>query len=311
MHAGTARSVYSGARSTVDPLQRRVPKNPKYDHVQGVLDTGMNVRKVRNITTREYLKRKNELFKRVKPSSVYQLLCDHEEKDESIYDIGEAEVDGGGFAAAVNRGAAARDESKDNGASIQIVTHRATDDVKEVERKPYLILDVRDPEDFEVCHVTEAVSYPAPRISQDRITPQLYSYKNKADTMIIVYDDEEKVAAGVATAFVQKGWENVFLMSGGLKIAAAKYPLMVDGDLPERLASPTRPARGGGSSRMSTVSGGGGRSRGARSVRSSAASSRGGGGRTSRTRDVATSSPKTCATGRSFATNNATSGAWR
>jgi len=39
--------------------------------------------------------------------------------------------------------------------------------------------------------------------------------KNKADTMIIVYDDDEKIAAGVATLFVQKGWENVYLMSGG------------------------------------------------------------------------------------------------
>ena len=33
--------------------------------------------------------------------------------------------------------------------------------------------------------------------------------------MIIVYDDDEKIAAGVATLFVQKGWENVYLMSGG------------------------------------------------------------------------------------------------
>lgn len=33
--------------------------------------------------------------------------------------------------------------------------------------------------------------------------------------MIIVYDDDEKVASGVATLFVQKGWENIYMMSGG------------------------------------------------------------------------------------------------
>ena len=298
----SGRSVYSSAKSTIDPLQRRVPKNPKYEHVQGVIDTGMNVRKVQNITTREYLKRKNELFKRVRPSSVYRLLCDHEEKHESIYDIGEEAESGGGFAAAIARGASA-DESKSSG--VQIVTHSADDAVAEVERKPYLILDVRDEEEFEACHVTEAVSYPAPRISQDRITPQLFSYKNKADTMIIVYDDDEKIAAGVATLFVRKGWENVYLMSGGLKIAAAKFPLMVDGDLPERLVSPSKPTGRGSVTSRSSV--GGGRRSGA-SVRSGRT------GRTGRTGgSVAGSmSPKTCATGRSFASSKATTaGAWK
>ena len=129
-----------------------MPKTPKYEHVQGVIDTGMNVRKVQNISTlaapladgpessnsrlraatREYLKRKNELFKRVRPSSVYRLLCDHEEKHESIYDIGEEAESGGGFAAAIARGASA-DESKSSG--VQIVTHSADDAVAEVERK--------------------------------------------------------------------------------------------------------------------------------------------------------------------------------
>ena len=28
-----------------------MPRNPKYEHVQGVVDTGMNVRKVQNIST--------------------------------------------------------------------------------------------------------------------------------------------------------------------------------------------------------------------------------------------------------------------
>lgn len=224
--------------------------------------------------TREYLKRKNELFKRVRPSSVYRLLCDHEDRHESIYEIGEAEGDGEGGFDALHAGSRGGDERKDGGGvakasarsgTVQIVTHGAEDAVPEVERKvrlpasticflctprganprraalqrvradsppcactfgrrcghrdagcaqaqPYLILDVRDPDDFAACHVMEgacsgggggcmgscaaaaahrgslfclsgvvcrvapAVSYPGPRISQDRVTPQLFSY---------------------------------------------------------------------------------------------------------------------------------------
>jgi len=81
--------------------------------------------------TREYLKRKNELFKRVKPTSVYRLLVDHEEKHESIYDIGA--VPESGFSALA---ASAADESKSpGGEGIHIVTHGAADEVSEVERK--------------------------------------------------------------------------------------------------------------------------------------------------------------------------------
>lgn len=167
--------------------------------------------------TREYLKRKNELFKRVRPSSVYRLLCDHEDRHESIYEIGEAEGDGEGGFDALHAGSRGGDERKDGGGvakasarsgTVQIVTHGAEDAVPEVERKvrlpasticflctprganprraalqrvradsppcactfgrrcghrdagcaqaqPYLILDVRDPDDFAACHVME------------------------------------------------------------------------------------------------------------------------------------------------------------
>lgn len=76
------------------PLQtmdRRIPKNPKYSEVASVVDSGPTTRKVTHITTREYLKRRDELFRRVKPLSLYHLLVDNEEKVESIYDIPEKE----------------------------------------------------------------------------------------------------------------------------------------------------------------------------------------------------------------------------
>lgn len=41
--------------------------------------------------TREYLKRRDELFRRVRPLALYHLLVDNEEAVESIYDIPEKE----------------------------------------------------------------------------------------------------------------------------------------------------------------------------------------------------------------------------
>ena len=42
--------------------------------------------------------------------------------------------------------------------------------------------------------------------------------------MIVIYDQDESVASKCATALVQKGYENVFMLSGGLRVAKLKFP---------------------------------------------------------------------------------------
>lgn len=56
--------------------------------------------------------------------------------------------------------------------------------------------------------------------------------------MIILYDMEEKEAAPAATMFTEKGWTNVFMLSGGLKAFAEKHPFYVEGRLPTPPPSP-------------------------------------------------------------------------
>jgi hypothetical protein len=53
--------------------------------------------------------------------------------------------------------------------------------------KPYLVLDIRTEEEFDDCHIVEARSYPSPLFHHDRISPELHSYKNKEDRLIILY----------------------------------------------------------------------------------------------------------------------------
>ena len=54
--------------------------------------------------------------------------------------------------------------------------------------------------------------------AQNHWSPEMYGYINKPDRMIVVYDLDEKIATRAAETFVQRGVDNVFLLSGGTTI---------------------------------------------------------------------------------------------
>ncbi len=60
-----------------------------------------------------------------------------------------------------------------------------------------------------------AVSFPARFILQDRISPELFAAKNRPDVIIVAYDSDERTAAAAVNQFLQKGFENVVLLTGG------------------------------------------------------------------------------------------------
>jgi len=39
--------------------------------------------------------------------------------------------------------------------------------------------------------------------------------KNKEGKVIMIYDDDERLAATAATTLVQRGYDNIFMLSGG------------------------------------------------------------------------------------------------
>lgn len=92
--------------------------------------------------------------------------------------------------------------------------------------KPFLVLDIRPVEDFEVCHIVGAKSYPSVRLTRavNYETKEMLAFKNKADRVIVVYDYDELQAARFATTLVQRGYDNVFMLSGGLRVALIKFP---------------------------------------------------------------------------------------
>ncbi|XP_030280459.1 centrosomal protein of 41 kDa [Sparus aurata] len=91
---------------------------------------------------------------------------------------------------------------------------------------PYLLLDVRDRDQYDCCHIIGAHSFPIAMLSRtmNPYTKEVLEYKNAAGRIIIVYDEDERIASQAATTMCERGFENLFLLSGGLKVIAQKFP---------------------------------------------------------------------------------------
>ncbi|XP_051979101.1 LOW QUALITY PROTEIN: centrosomal protein of 41 kDa [Xyrauchen texanus] len=111
---------------------------------------------------------------------------------------------------------------------------------------PYLLLDVRDRDQYDQCHIISAYSYPIATLSRtmNPYTKEVLDYKNTSGKIIILYDEDERIASQAATTMCERGFDNLFMLSGGLKVIAQKFPEgMTTGSIPiSCLPSPPGPA---------------------------------------------------------------------
>nr|XP_002124082.1 centrosomal protein of 41 kDa isoform X1 [Ciona intestinalis] len=91
---------------------------------------------------------------------------------------------------------------------------------------PYLLLDVRDQDEYAACHIVGAKSYPIAMLSRtmNNFTREILEFKNCPGRIIIIYDEDERIGTVAASTMVERGFDNMFLLSGGLKILAQKIP---------------------------------------------------------------------------------------
>ncbi|XP_038667720.1 centrosomal protein of 41 kDa [Scyliorhinus canicula] len=91
---------------------------------------------------------------------------------------------------------------------------------------PYLLLDVRDRDAYDQCHIIGANSYPIAMLSRtmNPYTKELLDYKNAPGKIILLYDEDERIASQAATTLCERGFENLFMLSGGLKVVAQMFP---------------------------------------------------------------------------------------
>ena len=107
--------------------------------------------------------------------------------------------------------------------------------VLEKPEKPYLLLDVRDKDAYDTCHIIGAVNFPSAMLSraQNYFTQEVLDFINKEGKIIIIYDEDERIAHASSTTMIERGVDNLFLLSGGLKVLNMKFPKgLIRGPLP-------------------------------------------------------------------------------
>ena len=98
----------------------------------------------------------------------------------------------------------------------------------------FLLLDLREPDEYQKWHIKESINFPAANIARDKTIPELFRFKNQEDKLIITYMLDERSGVQYAQMLTEKGYENTFLLSGGIEAF-----LEDNADLVEGVAVPT------------------------------------------------------------------------
>jgi len=81
----------------------------------------------------------------------------------------------------------------------------------------FILVDMRDPADFSNYHIKEAYNVPGYQVYQNRLSQEMIEFKNKPNCLIVVYHDFEKSGIQYITILGERGYENAFLLSGGIE----------------------------------------------------------------------------------------------
>ena len=206
---------------------KKLKENPKYKQITKVIDTGNKIKSNQFMSDQLISKRKSEMFKRVKGSTIIKLIkAAQANQTESIYNLGSGEPNINQPPEDPkddNKSITSQQTAKSNITNVTAVTY-ATEMLGNLSDIDFIILDLREAGDYERIHLKEAISFPAVNISRDKFTHQLIMMKNKPEKMIILYHNDERNGIPYANNFFQKGYDNVYFLSGGIEEFAKNYP---------------------------------------------------------------------------------------
>ncbi|EDQ91042.1 uncharacterized protein MONBRDRAFT_36377 [Monosiga brevicollis MX1] len=254
---GPLKMASSGRRvpsQSIKPLDRRVPRNPKFDHVKSKTDSGASLNKAKEradyISTR-FKYRPDEIFRRIKVNTFVQLMLEVADQDglsgleEDQLDEAATMADPGagapwaGAGATYGAGSVATNYSTASSFASFATGIGERDTQPKMQRapvdtsSPYLLVDVRDVDDYAKCHILSA------HTTDNCVYTSRMGRAATCDQegrIIVVYDEDETLSCHAATVLVQRGVENLFMLSGGLRVLIEKYPDgMVVGEVPPHL----------------------------------------------------------------------------
>lgn len=224
---------------------KRLPKTSYSDNfadAQAVIDTGMTVPKL--IAALKNKLPKDEIFRRIRPKRLMELLGLYafqlQQYNKKVEE--EAEL------------SSKRDPNEYDDGTVPRYHHMHSSLVfsdapvpqpKHVQPEvecPFLLLDMRDEEEFEKCHIQGAKLYPKARLSRatNQFTPELLAFKAHPEKMIVVYDDYGKMSAEAAQMMAERGFDNIFLLHEGLAAFAEEFPNLVGPQAPPPPITPSK-----------------------------------------------------------------------
>ena len=170
--------------------EKKLKENTKYKQISKVVDTGSTIKSNQFMSDQLISKRKSEMFKRVKGSTIIKLIkAAQANQTESIYNLGsggDPNLNQPEETKDDNKSVASQQTAKSNITNVTAVTY-ATEMLGNLSEIDYIILDLREECDYERIHLKDAISFPAVNISRDKFTHQLIMMKNKPGKMIILY----------------------------------------------------------------------------------------------------------------------------
>lgn len=191
-----------------DFLQRKAPEQTKYVTVKPIVETGLTSELAGYMREKEMkLKRQpGELFTRVGTSKVAKYV-------ESLNPKSVERLPDGGYANPIDE--------------YRTGSHENT-------LEDIMLLDCRPVEDFNACHIQGAIHYPKVRLNHATypFLNEMFSYRNKDNKLIVVYDLDESIAVEVTNAVYQRGINNIAMMAGGLQEFVQDYKSLITGESP-------------------------------------------------------------------------------
>ena len=185
--------------------------NDRYKNIKNVVYTGPTMKNALKLSSSMIYKQRSELFKRIKPSMMVKLIVASQNK--SIKEVNENEYD---YEQKVKK---TKEIDLDN-----ILSNKIKSTSEELSEINFIIVDLREEKEYHKCHIKNAISYPSSLISQDHFLKEMYTIKNKPNSIIIVYHKDDRTGSSVSDLLILKGFENIYMISGGFYDFSYSYP---------------------------------------------------------------------------------------
>jgi len=222
-------------------MARSFKQKEKFTDIKSSIDTGLHVGNVKIIP-----KRRGELFRRLKTKEMMTLLqlyiIETDQEEESISNlIGDDDNE--------ENEHKYQNQNDPHHMSQSLNISNISDDYPPLCSKqpenissPFLLLDIRDKQEFDKYHIKTAKQYDMSLLRKDKLGNDIYYFKNKSDKIIIICGNEENVAIKFANELSKKYIDNLFLLATSVERFAMKFPeLCVGTAIPQRKNADNEP----------------------------------------------------------------------